>query len=290
MDKNIKKHIFLKDIVMINVFVTVFLSTIISLSITKWKFYLKLESNIQSIPSQTDYVGNDTQDQELSNVIQNTDTKYIIYKPSVSTNCVTPRWVEIQDGESVIAYQQRDDVNALCDVQRRNCAQGKLSWTFKQKSCREHIVYEYVKQVPTCYNCKPDNPYIQPDELAPNRRWNFNTDGKINEPQPVKIYRDNSIDSSYIGEYTEVWQEPATYIDCTTPRWASVKDWFFVKAYRSSDGYINSPCLLEVRYCTNWSLWWQYTNESCEYHDLTYESYVQNGSRNLRQRFINRVR
>lgn len=290
--KKIKKNNILKDIIVFNVLITVFLSTLISLSITKWKFYLKLESDTQGIQNQNiDYVDQLINDSNTQNS-QNQNSPYIIYKPVATNNCITPRWVELKDSESTIAYQQRSDVNTLCNVQRRVCENGKLSWTFKQKKCMEHIVYEYVKQEAICYNCKPDNPYIQPENLAPNRRWDFNMDGKINQPLRQITKRDNTINTEYVGSQSDIWQNWTTKSDCITPRSTTIKHWFFTRAYKSSDWFINSPCIVEIRYCTDWTLNGQYNYESCNYHDITYEDYVKNSSDSvsIMQQLINMLK
>lgn len=52
-------------------------------------------------------------------------------------SCMTPRGYEIEDGDSVLAYEQRADAPFVCNIQRRSCENGKLSGTFVQKSCDE---------------------------------------------------------------------------------------------------------------------------------------------------------
>lgn len=52
-------------------------------------------------------------------------------------SCKTPWGYEIEDGDSVLAYEQRADATFVCNIQRRTCQNGKLSGKFVQKSCDE---------------------------------------------------------------------------------------------------------------------------------------------------------
>lgn len=52
-------------------------------------------------------------------------------------SCKTPWGYEIEDGDSVLAYEQRADATFVCNIQRRTCQNGKLSGNFVQKSCDE---------------------------------------------------------------------------------------------------------------------------------------------------------
>ncbi len=78
------------------------------------------------------------------------------------SGCFLPWGGTIAHGENVLAYQQRDDVNTLCNVERRICDDGKLLWSFTQKSCKEHVVYEYSKEIILPHNEKNIDPLVQP--------------------------------------------------------------------------------------------------------------------------------
>lgn len=51
--------------------------------------------------------------------------------------CMTPWNYTIEDGDSVLAYEQRADAPFICNIQRRSCKNGKLSGSFVQSSCDE---------------------------------------------------------------------------------------------------------------------------------------------------------
>lgn len=52
-------------------------------------------------------------------------------------SCTAPWGQVIENGKSVLAYQQRTDDNTICNVQRRLCNDGKLAGSYTQRSCKE---------------------------------------------------------------------------------------------------------------------------------------------------------
>lgn len=54
-------------------------------------------------------------------------------------SCMTPWSYTIEDGASVLAYQQRSDAPYICNIQRRICKDGKLSGSFTQVACDESL-------------------------------------------------------------------------------------------------------------------------------------------------------
>ena len=53
--------------------------------------------------------------------------------------CMTPWGYELEHGQSVLAYEQRSDAINVCNIQRRICKNGKLSWSYTQASCDETL-------------------------------------------------------------------------------------------------------------------------------------------------------
>jgi len=43
-----------------------------------------------------------------------------------SLDCITPRKEEVKHKDFVLAYQQRKDVNTICNIQKRTCMSGTL--------------------------------------------------------------------------------------------------------------------------------------------------------------------
>jgi len=96
-----------------------------------------------------------------------------------SLDCITPRNEIVKNQDFVLGYEQRTDVNTICNVEKRICMSGTLGGTFTQSSCRDDIVYDYHKAEAISYNQKVLNEYIQP--TAPvNQGAEFDTEGKIN--------------------------------------------------------------------------------------------------------------
>jgi hypothetical protein len=60
-------------------------------------------------------------DEDISDIeIKNNDTQKQL--DEIKNDCITPWNNVIKDGEYVLAYQQRDDVPTICNVQRRSCS------------------------------------------------------------------------------------------------------------------------------------------------------------------------
>ena len=86
--------------------------------------------------------------------------------PSTTTealkDCTTPRGETVADKDFVLAYEQRADVNTMCNVERRVCSDGVLDGSYVQKSCKEDVVYEYERVKAVSYNEPVVNPLVQP--------------------------------------------------------------------------------------------------------------------------------
>lgn len=90
-------------------------------------------------------------------------TGAIALLPISPRSCITPRGQTIADKDFVLAYQQRDDVSTICNVERRICDDGTLEGSYTQEACQEDIVYEYEKNKDIkSYNQPIVNPLVQP--------------------------------------------------------------------------------------------------------------------------------
>ena len=195
--------------------------------------------------------------------------------------CVTPWWDKIQSQDFVLAYQQRTDVNSLCNVQKRTCVNGKLSGSYTQQSCKENLKYEYTEVTPVAVN-DPNkvDPFIQPS--APSLSGaKFDNHGKINTTTaPIDTWSNASWSvKTTTGDYVTNLPTPNTS-SCITPWGSAVKLGQLVKAYKLPVWLIDMPCEVEIRLCTADGLKWSFKQASCAYRNQTYSDYILNKGEN----------
>jgi len=198
-----------------------------------------------------------------------------VLAPEITTPCSTPWGEKVQNKDFIIAYQQRSDVNSLCNVQKRYCSNGKLTWTYIQQSCKEDLKYTYTKVTPTAEN-DPNyvDPFLQPSEPSLSGA-KFDTNGKIttSSSKPTDTWS-NSGDPVVSSTGVYVTQITTPSASCTTAWGESVPVGHFVKAYKSSVGLIDMPCEVEIRLCTTAGLKWTFKQASCTYKNMTYSDYL----------------
>ncbi len=240
-----------------------------------------------------DTIDNLINDNEIEQIINNPQTKTgYIYTGIINTgnnilqktgmiktwslDCITPRKEKVKNKDFILAYEQRKDVNTICNIEKRVCMSGTLWWSFIQHSCKEDIVYIYQKAEVISYNKKVINEYIQP--TPPVNSWAyFNTEGKINttnKPIDTRSTTNNSI----ANKPTVAQNEPTNKASCTTPRGQKVKHGQFVKAYKSPRGFIDLSCETEIRPCVNGNLKWAFTYPKCTFNNTSYADYLKAGS------------
>lgn len=190
-------------------------------------------------------------------------------------SCTTPRWKIIGDSKFVLAYQQRQDVPDICNIQRRTCNDWVLGWSFTQKSCKTDIPYTYTTDSVILYNEKKIDPLIQPwNDLPINKGENFDNNGQINGVKVPDTVRNNTINESLESGEKTVNQIEDIQPNCISPRWDIVLNWQFVKAYMYKNWFINHPCEVQLRPCMQWSLEWTYKNASCKHRDIAFEDFM----------------
>lgn len=230
---------------------------IVKWTITIKNYYVAIESNV---------FNKDLAKYYLENYLEWPRNTVVVWSVNV-TGCVTPRDEAVEHWDFVIAYQQRTDVDNICNVQKRYCNDGYLNWTYTQESCKENAPYAYEKIIPTSENEKISNEYVQPNKPI-NADAEFSSQWKINETlDPITVWYDQPANAQIVNN-KDISQVVVNYPDCKTPRWEKVKNWQFVKAYLNSKGNITSPCDVELRMCVNGKLKWTYTNETCKYSDV----------------------
>jgi hypothetical protein len=188
-------------------------------------------------------------------------------------SCITSWWEEIQHKDFILAYKQRRDVSNICDVQKRYCINGKLTWSYPQKSCKEDTRYSYTKQNVVSYNTQtsPD-PLIQPS--APSFSGaKFDVHGKINtQQQPIDVWWEPN---DWVSpQANSVPLLPSPDGSCTTPWGERVKLGHIVKAYSAPVWLIDVPCEVEIRLCAAWILKWSFTYRTCTFKKMTYRDYL----------------
>jgi len=191
-------------------------------------------------------------------------------------HCVTP-WGEIvEDKDFVLAYQQRKDVNTMCNIEKRICNNGFLWWSFVQPSCKEDVVYTYRKAEVISYNQQVLNAYIQP--TTPANVWaEFTTQGKINET--IKPIDTRGTSNNPVRTQSGISQTPLpTKIGCISPRGQNIEHGQFVKAYKAPRWFIDLSCDVEIRACVNGNLKGNFVYSKCTFNNTTYSEYLKAGS------------
>ena len=192
----------------------------------------------------------------------------------IKRSCVTPWWEIVKHAEFVIAYQQRTDVNSICNVQKRYCNNWKLLWTYSQPSCLENLPRDYIIPEPYSYNKPQISDLIQPGDPV-NAGAQFDTNGKL------VTWSKSPIDTWPAGQDTSS-PKYETYVNqaaingswCVTPWWTFVPNGQFVKAYKSSLGLLDLPCEVEIRLCVKSTLKWSFQYKACNFKNMTYRDYV----------------
>lgn len=198
---------------------------------------------------------------------QKTDTIY-----TWSLDCLTPRNEEVKNQDFILAYEQRKDVNTICNVEKRVCMSGTLWGTFTQPSCRDDVVYDYHKAEVVSYNQKVLNEYIQP--TTPVNAWGeFSNEWQINVTETPT--NDRWTTNNPVTTQPEVNQTtPSTKASCITPRKQKIKHGQFVKAYKSPRGFIDLACEVQIRPCVNGSLKGTYNYSKCTFNNISYTDYL----------------
>ena len=193
---------------------------------------------------------------------------------TVKKDCISPRNTTVKNWDFIMAYQQRTDVNNLCNVEKRYCNDWLLWGTYSQEKCNENTKYEYQTAEVKSYIEKPNDLFVQPKKPI-NNSATFSTDWKINTSNTSNTNRWYSESWAKIINEKETWLK---YIsnpsDCKDPRWNVIKNWQFVTAYKTPVGFIDLECKSEYRYCTDWKLGWSYSYKECNYKDITYNDYL----------------
>ena len=202
-------------------------------------------------------------------------------------SCMTPWWYELEHGQSVLAYEQRSDSINICNIERRVCRNGKLSWSYVQAACDETLWndgtinwvewwnWTVKKLAYSTYNSVRLDEFIQPPEYASKEFEEFDVHGKR-----VKwIKQTPKMDWLWLSdpiyeEKQEVAQERSLWQVCKTPWWEKVQPGQFVKAYRFQNGFTDIPCQVQLRTCVDWKLEWMYKFSSCQAWDTSYEDFI----------------
>ena len=194
-------------------------------------------------------------------------------------DCMTPRWYKIVHGDSVLAYKQLDNAPDICNIERRYCRNGKLSWTYTQQWCSINKNYSYNLRWQAEVPQKDDeikwwarqNPdwtvSVKSDEIW----WWFVFD-RPNRPTTEYSYSDN-----FRNEWEWIEQTDRPHRDCTAPRWEKIKHGQIIQAFKHANWFSDAPCETQFRLCSMWELMWTFSESTCKTRDTSFIDWI-NGS------------
>lgn len=196
-------------------------------------------------------------------------------------DCMTPWWYKIDHWDSVLAYQQMDNAPNICNIERRFCRNGKLSWTYTQQWCsvNENYTYEqWWEAVVTTDNVNNKNSGRQPD-VKQNSDWSVTVNKPLwtgsfvfDRPSQRSTPEYHVSDNVKIDEEVEQTQRP--HRDCTAPWWEKVKHGQFVQAFKHANWFADAPCEMQIRLCSMWDLMWAYTESTCKTRESSFIDWV----------------
>ena len=203
------------------------------------------------------------------------DIDYVWEVEKTYSKCTTPWWVVVEHWDYILAYQQRDDVPDICNVQKRRCNNWVLDWSFTQWYCRDDVKYDYTREKVVAHNNTSKSELIQNPKYAKNDWANFDTKWKINGKwnTPTTIRDDSDKSQALVGS-TNYDQNVTMYKNCKTPRWDIVSHGQFTKAYASPLGFTDDVCKSELRLCLDWELQWNYSYKKCQYTNIPYSEFI----------------
>ena len=194
--------------------------------------------------------------------------------------CYTPRWYSIEHWDSVLAYKQLENAPDICNIERRYCWNGKLSWTYTQQWCSVNKNYTYNSR------WEAEVPQKQNQWQEEIRWWarqnpDWSTTVKNNEiwwafvfdrPNRSKTEFTSGDNIVYESEWIEQTNRP--YWDCTAPRWEKISHWQYIYAYKHSNWFSDSPCEVQLRLCSMWELFWTYKESRCKTRDSSFIDWI----------------
>jgi hypothetical protein len=203
-----------------------------------------------------------------------TTQSQITQSEHVYKDCITPWSTVVKHWDYVLAYEQRADVQNVCNIQKRTCNDGVLKWTYTQWYCNEKVEYTYTKEKVVTHNDTQPSQLVQNPKYAKNDWAEFDTHGKLvwEWDSPNTIWDNNENNPVELNKWWEL--EKNEYYNCNSPRWEVITHWQFVKAYESPLWFKDQPCKVELRLCLNGDLQWNYSYSKCEYIDKTYYDYL----------------
>jgi hypothetical protein len=221
--------------------------------------------------------------------IENDFTSNIITDQPVEQwlSCKSPRWSDITDGNSIIAYQtQRANNDNKCYSEIRTCQNWSLWGSFTYKICDYIVDGQLIKnngtREDTIVGASDANQklinlnnfykktqsiskeYIQPKPYKDSNGFT------ISQAKPQKM--DNS-KITINQNLTDTLDQTTTQDDhstkkssCRTPRWKTIIHGSFIYAYNFPINTIEQQCIVQKRSCNDGVLWWSYRYEFCKFN------------------------
>lgn len=229
----------------------------------------------------TAYTDSDYNNKSNNNESEESTNKWITIIDNYA-ECYTPRWYSIEHWDSVLAYKQLDNAPDICNIERRYCWNGKLSWTYTQQWCSVNKNYTYnsrweaevsqgqkegQKEIKWWARQNPDwSVTVKNSEIW----WAFVFD----RPNRSKTDFISGDSDNIVKESEWIEQTSRPYRDCTAPRWEKIKHWQYVYAYKHSNWFSDSPCEVQLRLCSMWELFWTYKESRCKTRDTSFIDWV----------------
>ena len=190
-------------------------------------------------------------------------------------NCMTPRGYRIEHWDSVLAYNQMNNAPDICNIERRFCRDGKLSWTYTQQWCSVNESYTFSQWGEAEVTQKEE-------ENKPNTTQNDDWSVTVNNPEIGSEFvfdKPNNTHTEFyswdnVKVYEEVEQTTRPHRWCTTPWWEKVGHWHLVQAFKHGNWFSDAPCEAQLRICTMWKLVWTFTQPSCKTRDTSFIDWI----------------
>ena len=190
-------------------------------------------------------------------------------------DCLTPWWYKISHGDSVLAYHQMDNAPDICNIERRFCRNGKLSWTYTQQWCSVNKWYTFSQRWEAEIAEKKEE---KKSATTQNEDWSVT----VNNQEIWSSFmfdKPNNTHTEYyswvnIREDQEVEQTKRPKWWCTAPWWEKIPHWQLVQAFRHENWFSDAPCEAQLRMCTMWELIWTFTQPTCKTWDTSFIDWI----------------
>lgn len=195
-------------------------------------------------------------------------------QPNNNTHsCTTPRWEEIQHGETILAYntdQATKEISCLSEV--RACQGGTLHGSYTYQTCN----FEYGKNhditISTTENDNSSGTILNPLPQACITPWGesishnssiiaYKTKKDSTCIKQTRTCKNGALSGSFVFKTCQIITPSQPKQSCTTPRGQLMPHGETISAYKSG---LAHSCSQEKRTCHDGVLDWSFVFSSCE--------------------------